>query len=358
MRFEVKYPSGQPHEVELSGSVAVLGRDPSCDLVLNDGRCSRRHAVLEAGPQGISIRDAGSANGVFVNGKKTERAQLVDGDVVRLGEVFLTVLPEEVAGTVVMAPEDLQAVEQVRKPADDERTGSLRPRLVEQLATSAPAPPSMPAPAPSSSPLPRVPTPAPSAAQVSTAPATAPPPLPTPRPPAPPRPAPPPRPATRPPSGGAIGRPLTVTLLAVLWMIGILYYPIVTVFSLRSVGGVGAVLLGAVGVLATLVSGLLAWGLWTRQGWARFAQIAAAIFGLLSCVFAPACGAILAYLFRADVQGHFGDTRPSGPGAGENGRLEPYFAGAIAGLIVLPLLLLLLLALVGAFASPMAGSNQ
>ena len=108
MRFEVRYPTGAQHEVELSGSVAVLGRDPSSDLVLNDAKCSRRHAVLEAGPEGIAIRDAGSANGILVNGKKVERAQLGVGDVVRLGEVTLKVLAEEVPGTLVMAPEDIE----------------------------------------------------------------------------------------------------------------------------------------------------------------------------------------------------------------------------------------------------------
>lgn len=108
MRFEVRYPTGAQHEVELSGSVAVLGRDPSSDLVLNDAKCSRRHAVLEAGPEGIAIRDAGSANGILVNGKKVERAQLGVGDVVRLGETTLKVLAEEVPGTLVMAPEDIE----------------------------------------------------------------------------------------------------------------------------------------------------------------------------------------------------------------------------------------------------------
>jgi hypothetical protein len=160
------------------------------------------------------------------------------------------------------------------------------------------------------------------------------------------------------PSSGPVARPLTVTLLAVFWMIGLLYYPILTMVTLPRVGGLGAFALGTAGVLATLVSGLMAWGLWMRQGWARFAQIAAAILGILTCVFAPASATILAYLFRADVQSHFGDRRPQGPGAGENGRLEPYFAGAVAGLIVLPLLLLLLLALVRAVAAPAAAPSQ
>ena len=49
VKFRVQYPNASGHEVELEGTVAILGRDPSCDLVLNDVKCSRRHAVVEAG---------------------------------------------------------------------------------------------------------------------------------------------------------------------------------------------------------------------------------------------------------------------------------------------------------------------
>lgn len=363
MRFEVRYPSGAPHEVELSGTVAVLGRDPSCDLVLNDARCSRRHAVIEAGPQGVSIRDAGSANGIYVNGKKVERAQLADGDVVRLGEVFIKVLPEEVVGTVVMAPEDLEAVEQMHKPVDGERTASVPPTPVEDMPL---VPPPAAAPPPRAMPLPRMATPQPAPTPFAAPPPPPPPPTPrvprpAPAPPALPRSAAPPAP--RPPapgvaSGGPIERPMTVTLLAVLWMIGVLYYPIVTILSLRGSSGAISFVLGAVGVLATLVSGVMAWGLWARQAWARFLQMGLCGLGILTCVFAPACGTILAYLFRGDVASHFGDERPQGPGAGEDGRLEPYFTAAVAGLIVLPILLGALLGLIGVFAAPTAAPNQ
>jgi len=140
MRFEVKYPTGVRHEVELQGTLAVLGRDPACDLVLNDVQCSRRHAVVEAGSQGLAIRDAGSANGVFVNGKKVDRSALQPGDVIRVGEVVLKVLPEEMPGTVIMAPEEM--VELGPAPTAEQPAGPTA------LGTDhAPRPPSVAAPA-------------------------------------------------------------------------------------------------------------------------------------------------------------------------------------------------------------------
>ena len=76
MRFEISYTGGTTHEVELPGHLCVVGRDPGCDIVLNDAKCSRRHAVIEETPEGVQVRDSGSANGIYVNGKKVESAPL------------------------------------------------------------------------------------------------------------------------------------------------------------------------------------------------------------------------------------------------------------------------------------------
>ena len=42
-----------------------IGREPSCDLVLDDPGLSRRHAILRLGPP-LTIQDLGSTNGVRV----------------------------------------------------------------------------------------------------------------------------------------------------------------------------------------------------------------------------------------------------------------------------------------------------
>ena len=52
MRFQISYPGGTTHEVDLPGSLCIVGRDPGCDIVLNDSKCSRRHAVVEDTPEG------------------------------------------------------------------------------------------------------------------------------------------------------------------------------------------------------------------------------------------------------------------------------------------------------------------
>lgn len=62
-----------------------VGRDPESDIFLNDMTVSREHAVFEASSDGVSVRDAGSLNGTYVNGVCVDSAPLRDGDVVQIG---------------------------------------------------------------------------------------------------------------------------------------------------------------------------------------------------------------------------------------------------------------------------------
>ncbi len=134
MRFEISYRGGTTHQVELPGTVAVLGRDPACDIVLNDSKCSRRHAIVEDGPEGLVVRDSGSANGIYVNGRRVERARLRPGDTLRLGDAQLKLLAE-LGETVVIAPEDLDLRTAPGAPRPPELAGGpRRPVTVGVLA--------------------------------------------------------------------------------------------------------------------------------------------------------------------------------------------------------------------------------
>jgi len=70
----------------LTGRTIRIGREPNCQVMLDDPHISRQHAeILCRGDQDILIRDMGSTNGVFVNGKKVTEQQLRDGDKILIG---------------------------------------------------------------------------------------------------------------------------------------------------------------------------------------------------------------------------------------------------------------------------------
>ena len=73
--------------VELQKGSVLLGRDPVCDVVINDGEVSRRHARLIAQSGGYVIEDLGSTNGTFVNDQRIRTmVPLRSGATFRLGE--------------------------------------------------------------------------------------------------------------------------------------------------------------------------------------------------------------------------------------------------------------------------------
>ena len=334
MRFEVKYPESPPHEVELQGTLAVLGRDPSCDLVLNDVKCSRRHAVVEAGPDGIAIRDTGSANGVYLNGKKIERASLQPGDVVGVGDVILTVLTEDVPGTLVMGPEEAAQLEPDSTsmiPAGSLGILSAPPPSRSPLgAPPPPAPPPLAPPpvrAPSVSttaPTPPFPGPLPAGAPALT----------------PPYPSPPL--VDRAPSPSAVAtvaaapthRPLTVSILAALWAASVLLYGVGALAALVTQSGATAFVTAALAAMLALVSAGMAYGLYAMKPWARIGQIVLAGLGIFTCAYTLASGVTLAYILRGDAQARFGDPEPRPPDPREG-----LFAALLLGTVVLGALL-------------------
>jgi SARP family transcriptional regulator, regulator of embCAB operon len=76
--------SGQRHPVK--GQATPIGRRSDNDVVLTDAKVSRRHAVIVDTGIRFVIFDAGSANGVVVNGQRIAgSAVLGDGDHLRIG---------------------------------------------------------------------------------------------------------------------------------------------------------------------------------------------------------------------------------------------------------------------------------
>lgn len=87
----------------LSGQIKI-GRGEENDIVLNDPRCSREHAVITISPQAIFIEDLNSQNGITVDGQKSPRSFLTNGSRVSLGSttlVFKKMIPEGPSLSVV-----------------------------------------------------------------------------------------------------------------------------------------------------------------------------------------------------------------------------------------------------------------
>lgn len=83
--FEHDPEEGQPpHRVPMMAYPFRIGRSAEAELTIHSRRISALHAEVVRVPSGHVIRDLGSTNGTFVNGKKVHEAWLHEGDVVHI----------------------------------------------------------------------------------------------------------------------------------------------------------------------------------------------------------------------------------------------------------------------------------
>ncbi|MEU9187170.1 FHA domain-containing protein [Streptomyces sp. NPDC048484] len=62
-----------------------VGRDPVCDIVIEDVRVSWHHAVLRAGTGHWTLRDENSTNGTYADGRRVHEWDVGPGTVIRFG---------------------------------------------------------------------------------------------------------------------------------------------------------------------------------------------------------------------------------------------------------------------------------
>ena len=94
------------------GAELIVGRGPTCDLVLATAGVSRRHARFVREGDSFRVLDLGSANGLRVNGERATERLLTVGDVVAIDDFTLTFVidNEPLEAVVRTAPAPAAAV--------------------------------------------------------------------------------------------------------------------------------------------------------------------------------------------------------------------------------------------------------
>jgi two-component system, NtrC family, response regulator AtoC len=111
----------------------AIGRDPTCEVVLDDARVSRRHAAITSGVDGaMQLEDLGSTNGIRVGARTIragERTPLASGESFQLGAFSIALVTGDHGGDSTSGPRAAIRVE------DPTRAG-VSP-TVERIARSA-----------------------------------------------------------------------------------------------------------------------------------------------------------------------------------------------------------------------------
>ena len=121
MRFRLRYLQ---HDLELNEGTFAVGRNASCQLSLDDPLVSRRHALFEVTPAGVTVEDLNSRNGVRVNGVRLRSPKLLSAnDRIRLGRDELVLLVDSESDSQV--PERPTAAQQICERCGHEHVADL-----------------------------------------------------------------------------------------------------------------------------------------------------------------------------------------------------------------------------------------
>ncbi|PTQ87711.1 FHA domain-containing protein [Agitococcus lubricus] len=147
----------------------VIGRDPHCDIVVGGAHVSRRHAEFSIRAGQLWVKDLGSSNGTFVNGKRSDETTLQNGDEVKFDAMIFKIIgpaettphtdfEEEAERTQFRPVVNIPAA----KPAVAPKQPSPAPvnHAPKPAASVSPIPAARPAPAPVESTPSQVPAPA------------------------------------------------------------------------------------------------------------------------------------------------------------------------------------------------------
>ena len=88
-----------------------IGRDPLCDVAIDNPAVSRVHAAVRVEKGDVVVVDCDSANGLHVNGVATKWQVLKDGDVIQIAKFTITY---EAAGSPSIA--ELSTVQPAAAP--------------------------------------------------------------------------------------------------------------------------------------------------------------------------------------------------------------------------------------------------
>jgi len=79
--------NGTRKSFPLPSTVTVIGRRQDCDLCIPLMLVSRKHCEINQDQHVLKLRDLGSRNGTYINGKRVDEVDIKPGDYIQIGPV-------------------------------------------------------------------------------------------------------------------------------------------------------------------------------------------------------------------------------------------------------------------------------
>lgn len=126
-------------EVRLEKPLVIVGRDPACDIVVDDITISKRHMKLEYLEGVLYVEDLESTNGIKVNGHSATRQAIQHLDVVQLGGHRMHIFDDALLPSTQVSPESTVQTPATATAAPPPRDdGTARISLADTQPTDSP----------------------------------------------------------------------------------------------------------------------------------------------------------------------------------------------------------------------------
>jgi pSer/pThr/pTyr-binding forkhead associated (FHA) protein len=86
LKIELKYENKTLASYETESEQLNIGRNPKNDILIDNMAVSNFHATVKKVMNTYFIEDLNSTNGTFVNEKKIDKYELLDGDEIIIGK--------------------------------------------------------------------------------------------------------------------------------------------------------------------------------------------------------------------------------------------------------------------------------
>lgn len=87
----VMFKDGERRDFPVTAEKTVIGRRQDSSLRIQTADVSRQHCEIFQNGKEIIVRDLGSSNGTYVNGKRVAEARLMAGDKLSVGPIIFVV---------------------------------------------------------------------------------------------------------------------------------------------------------------------------------------------------------------------------------------------------------------------------
>ena len=116
----VMFKDGKRRDFPVTKPKTIIGRRSDADLRIPTGDVSREHCTISLNGRDLTVRDNGSTNGTFVNGKQLAEARLKAGDKLSVGPVVFTVQIDGMPPTIKPEPPPSKPVPSAKAAAEDD----------------------------------------------------------------------------------------------------------------------------------------------------------------------------------------------------------------------------------------------